>query len=239
MNKQHLFFITTLLFLLAACGGATVPTAPATPLPAATNPPAGGGGISEPPPASSPAATSQPTAPAEEVAVTGDAQTDILAAFNRMIARPYRTETVINAEGSQLTMNNQFYPPDKVHLLTAWDGLTMQTIIIGSQGWVKNDGEAWEDIPEEMVPTLFEIEVRPWLELTNAQIVGQETLNGRGVWVYTYDLDQKGILSHNTLYVEVVNGLPVQQKIEGAAFGVASISYQTIFYGDNITITAP
>lgn len=240
MNKLQLVFIIMFFLLLTACGGATGPTTPATPLPAATNPPPAGGGISEPPPASLPAATSQPTAPAEEeVAVTGDAHTDILAAFNRMIARPYRTETVINAEGSQLFMNNQFLPPDKVQMLTAWDGLSMQTIIIGSQGWVKNDGEAWEDIPEEMVPTLFEIEVRPWLGLTNAQIVGQETLNGRGVWVYTYDLDQKGILSHNTLYVEVVNGLPVQQKIEGSAFGVASSSLQTIFYGDDITITAP
>lgn len=243
-NKvQFLGYITFCLFLVA-CGGAVVPTMAPPATPAATKP-SGSGGIAPAPESTLPpsptqaAATAVPTAPAEEVAVTGDAQTDILAAFNRMIARPYRTETVINSEGSQLTMNNQFSPPDKVHMLTAWDGLSMQTIIIGSQGWVKNEDEAWEDIPEEMVPVLFEIEVRPWLGLTNPQIIGQEELNGRGVWVYTYDLDQKGALSHNTLYVDVTNGLPVQQKIEGSAFGVASSSVQTIFYDDTVVITAP
>lgn len=243
-NKvQFLGYIAFCLFLVA-CGGAVVPTMTPPATPAATQPSGSGEIVPAPEPTLPPSPTQNPspavpTAPAEEVAVTGDAQTDILAAFERMIARPYRTETVMDAENGLLTMNGRYLPPDKINMVTAWDGILMETTIIGSQGWVKDGGEAWEEIPEEMITTLFNLMVRPWAELTNPQIVGQEMLNGRGVWVYTYDLDQKGALSHNTLYVDVTNGLPIQQKIEGLAFGVASSSVQTIIYDETFTITAP
>ena len=191
------------------------------------------------------AATTETIAPTAAIAASsGDAQTDIMAAMQKMIDQPYRSETLVTTADGSITIIGEFALPDSLHVSTQATGFNSEMILIGAEGWQAIDG-VWQTMAPETI-TLVAETVSPsaqleQLQLTilNAQTLGQQQLNGRDVWVYQYENNTEGVTSTAVLYIDAETGLPVQQEVTGNAGGIDSTTVQTITYDDVIAIVPP
>jgi len=267
--KRLLVSLFLLTLLLAACGGSpaaptTAPattmapaaaptsapvatTAPAasaaTPVPAATKAPLAARAI---PPTAAPAATSIPTAAPTP---SGSAKDAIIAAMQATLkAGPYHTKSIITSDNGTITMTGDLIPPDKLHTTMKATDFEMENIIIGDQGWIKQNGK-WAVSPmssKTVLQSAFLALTAEQLDLTisDAKAVGSEAVNGEQARVYTFtsttDLGESGkIISAVKLWVSARSGLPVKQEIAGEAGGVKSTTVQMIEYDPTISVVPP
>ena len=194
-------FLPTLL--LAACGGS--PAAP-TAAPVATTAPAAaptrragpnngpgragchpgpggheGAGCGDAiPPTAVPAATS---APAAAPAPSGSAKEAIIAAMQATLkAGPYRTVSTIVSDSGTIDMTGELIPPDKLHTTMKAADFEMENVIIGDQGWIKQNGK-WAVSPMRVRPccsrpSLPSPAEQLDLTISDAKAVGNEAVNG-------------------------------------------------------------
>jgi hypothetical protein len=248
--KRLLVSLFLLTLLLAACSGspAAPTTAPATtmaPAAAPTSAPVAGTAI---PPTAVPAATDAPTtAPAP----SGSAKDAIIAAMQttlKLKAGPYRTTSIITSDNGTITMTGDLIPPDKLHTTMKAADFEMENIIIGNQGWIKQNGK-WAVSPmssKVVLQSAFLALTAEQLDLTisDAKEVGAEAVKGEPARVYTFisttDLGESGkIISAVKLWVNAKSGLPVKQEIAGEAGGVKSTTVQMIEYDPTISVVPP
>jgi hypothetical protein len=262
--KQLLVSLFLLTVLLAACGGGkavpaaapaptTAPVAAPTVAPvasaAATPVPTAGkavGAATFVPATAVPAATS---APAAAPAPSGSAKEAIIAAMQATLkAGPYHTKSTITSDNGTITMTGDLIPPDKLHTTMKATDFEMENIIIGDQGWIKQNGK-WTESPmsgKVALQSAFLALTAEQLGLTisDAKAVGTESVNGEQARVYTFtsttDLGESGkVISAVKLWVNARSGLPVQQEIAGEAGGVKSNTVQTIEYDPTISVVPP
>ena len=267
--KQLLVSLFLLTLLLAACSGspAAPTTAPATTMapaaaptsvPVATTAPAASAATPAPattkapvvataiPPTVVPAPTS---APAAAPAPSGSAKEAIIAAMQATRkAGPYRTKSIIMSDNGTINMTGELIPPDKLHTTMKATDFEMENVIIGDQGWIKQNGK-WAVSPmssKTVLESAFLALTAEQLDLTisDAKAVGNEAVNGEPARVYTFtsatDLGESGkIVSAVKLWVNARSGLPVKQEIAGEAGGIKSNTVQTIEYDQNISVEPP
>ena len=262
--KRLLVSLFLLTLLLAACGGspaaptaapvattapsvaptATPITAPAaTIVPAAPKAPAVATSV---PAAAAPAATSVPAA---APAPSGSAKEAIIAAMQATLkAGPYRTKSTIVSDSGAVNMTGELIPPDKLHTTMKATDFEMENIIIGDQGWIKQNGK-WAVSPmsgKAALQSAFLALTAEQLDLTisDAKAIGAEAVNGEQARVYTFtsttDLGESGkIVSAVKLWVSARSGLPVKQEIVGETGGIKSNTVQMIEYDQNISVVPP
>jgi hypothetical protein len=260
--KRLLVSLFILTLLLSACGGPAAPTAapaaptvapivttaPAVPVaatavPAATKAPVAATAV---PPTAAPTATSVPAA---APAPSGNAKDAIIAAIQATLkAGPYRTKSTIVSNSGTINMTGEMIPPDKVHTTMKSADFEMENVIIGDQGWIKQNGK-WAVSPmssKTVLKSAFLALTAEQLDLTisDAKALGTEAVNGEQARVYTYtsttDMGESGkAISAVKVWVSVKRGLPVKQEIAGEAGGIKSTTVQMIEYDPTISIVPP
>ena len=218
--------------------------AAATPVPAATKAPVAATAI---PPTAVPAATSVPAA---APAPSGSAKDAIIAAtLATLKAGPYRTKSTIVSDSGTINMTGELIPPDKLHTTMKATDFEMENIIIGDQGWIKQDGK-WAVSPmasKTVLQSAFLALTAEQLDLTisDAKAIGSEAVNGEQARVYTYHLYHRSgralarVISAVKLWVSVKSGLPIKQEIAGEAGGIKSNTVQMIEYDPTISVVPP
>ena len=156
----------------------TAPAASAaTPAPATTKAPVAATAI---PPTAVPAPTS---APAAAPAPSGSAKEAIIAAMQATRkAGPYRTKSTIVSDSGTINMTGELIPPDKLHTTMKATDFEMENVIIGDQGWIKQNGK-WAVSPmssKTVLESAFLALTAEQLDLTisDAKAVGNEAVNG-------------------------------------------------------------
>ncbi len=120
-----------------------------------------------------------------------------------------------------------------------------ETIIISDTMWTRaGDGAAWNKSPggAAMLSMMGEKEIDATTNsITDVKLIGPELLNGVATWVYTFTSDRAdlGVTSQVKMWIGALNGLVLQQQVEGEAGGVKSKTTQTVTYDPSIKIEAP
>jgi len=252
-----LLLLTSLL--LAACGGGSTPAPTSAPETNATTAPAA---TAVPPTAApetnattAPAATATavpptavpPTAaPAAPVLPVGDPKAAVIKSMKAMLsAGPYRSVTIIETTDGKTEVIGDVIPPDRMHVtMNSNDKRLSETIIISNTMWTRAGEGDWNSSPggASVLASLGEKEIDANANsISDVKLVGPELLNGVATWVYTFISDRAdlGVTSQVKLWIGALNGLVLQQQVEGEAGGVKSKTTQTIIYDPTIKIEAP
>lgn len=249
-----LLLLTSLL--LAACGGGSTeaPTSAPTSAPevkpttaAATDAPATAAATSAPAATVAPTTAPPTAAPAAPVLPVGDPKAVVIKAVKaQLTAGPSRTLTLVETSDSKTQLVSEMVPPDRLHITMDSDGKRLsETIIISDTMWTRaGDGAAWNKSPggAAMLSMMGEKEIDATTNsITDVKLIGPELLNGVATWVYTFTSDRAdlGVTSQVKMWIGALNGLVLQQQVEGEAGGVKSKTTQTVTYDPSIKIEAP
>jgi hypothetical protein len=213
-------------------GNTSAPTQPAAQLPAATAVPL------------STATTSPPSPTIAEAQPSGDARQALSDAFSKLAnAYPYRMTENNQTAGVTVNIVRDFAAADKYHI--TWNStpagvFSGETITIGSTSYSKS-GDQWtvsNEGPSEPDDTLDFVKFLSTL-LKDAQAAGSDTLNGAGMYVYGFTLQNQDMTATGKAWIGKADGLPhhVEAQLEVAGqSGQIQLDYE---YGAGITVEAP
>ena len=244
-TKTKIILTYLLLSLtLAACGGDAAPapvsptTAPETAKPAATSAPA-----SE---AAKATVTVAPTVAPAAAQPSGDAKEALLAAMRKQITGgPYRLKTSITTDKDTTEMNGEVVPPNQMHISIGSSDRKTEMIFIGDKGWMSQNGK-WQISPiaggEIMSQVLQNIDELA-SNISNVQYVGEESLDGKPAYAYTYHMelgaDKGSVKSDAKVWIDSALGLVVKSESTGEFAGIKSKTVQIIEYDPSIKIEPP
>ncbi len=141
----------------------------------------------------------------------------ILNAEQAALSHPVRITTVVTGSATPGTFVVEFVPPDRFHLVQQGG---MEVISIKSQGtWLKFGG-TWQRIGFDISTIIGQFDLTNIQSFSKniitgtIQTVGQDTLNGRAMTVYTFTSTVSGIpgnfTSRSKMSVGASDGLPYQ-----------------------------
>ena len=139
-------------------------------------------------------------------------------------------------------------PPDRLRATTTFGDTTSETIIIESTIWTKAAGDTWTKTEggAQAVAALNQLSQDPesqGITISNATLVGPDTVDGEPALVYTYDTaigeGDSRITASSKIWVSVARGLPLKIESAGEAGGIKSTTVQTLEYDTNIVIEPP
>ena len=265
-----LALIILLTLMLAACGqGAT----PATTGNASSAPSAVASTSSSPPtsaavaPSAEPAAPSPTAPPTPAVAATssapapasGSALDAISAAYKASVAaKSYHVESTITSGGTTTIASTfDIMRPDRLHRTTTIHGKTSESIIIDATTYARANGGEWVkstdstgalDILQQIGADSATID-QLTKQITDAKVIGPDTLDGKPMMVYQYALTFKvndaGAESSSITKMWVGNdSLPYKLESDGSTniTGKTTTSHTVNIYSDYNTdfkIVAP
>ena len=248
-----LLLLTSLL--LAACGSGSTAAPTSTPDRAAPTSapevkPTTAAATDAPPPTATsvPAPTAVPptAAPAAPVLPVGDPKAAVIKAMKaQFTAGPSRSVTHIESSDGITTLTAEMVPPDRLHIMMdSGDKRLSETIIISDTMYSRSANGAWNTNSggAALLSMMTEKEIDATANsITDVKLVGPDLLNGTPTWVYTFTSDRAdlGVTSRVKLWIGALNGLALQQEVEGEAGGVKSKTTQTVTYDPTIKIEPP
>ena len=139
---------------------------------------------------------------AEEAKV--DPKGDVIEACQKLIALK-ELSAIVDGEGKlAIRKDVKFVAPDRYHIkFDDATGAHVEMISIGSETYIK-DGDAWNKFPGKDSPTStfrYSFTDEAMKSVSDAKFEGEETINGKAAFVYTYKL------------VTVVGNFPTTQKL--------------------------
>ena len=178
---------------------------------------------------------SEATKTAENAPVSGDhAPSSNARADVEKLAERFMTVTsfraTMNSEGdAPMHTELEFVSPDRYRIKT---GNLMEMIIIGKSTYMKV-GDRWQKMPGQLDSTIsdmrstFNKEGMKWI--SDVEYTGDETVNGKAAYVYTYHAKGPDKIGENEskLWVGKADGLPI--KVE-AVYRSGSMRSMTVEY---------
>lgn len=252
--------------LLTACSTAGRSTAPAVNIPASgptwatstasalqtaaaaansvTHAPSGSAATAAPAQTTATAAGSAATPQNGATAVpTSTPKQVVINAINKIRqAGPYRTQSTTTTDGKTTQTTVEVVLPDRYHIVMP----NQEMLIVGNKSYQKQNGK-WVAFPID-IGSIIAGAVGPLTQtaeqdISNVQLVGQDTVNGAPATVYQYQeiINSGGssINSTSKIWIDNASGLPVKQEITGSFGGIESTTVQTIQYDPTIQIEAP
>ena len=237
-SKLLLVSLIAIALLLAACGGSPAPAQNQAPSAATSAPAANTQAASVPPsapiptvaaPTMAPTATTAPTAaptsaPTSAAAAApanpGDFLVNSQKAFMSHKVRVTMNQTS-SADNQTRTSVVEFQPPDAIHLVNT-DG-TEFLVIRGKGTWGK-EGGTWTKFPIDMSSVAFSMfdpkkiqDLEKAVTSTPPVFVGPDIIDGRPMFVYTYQstvtgLTNLNLTSKNKIWIGATDDLPYKME---------------------------
>ena len=197
-------------------------------------------------------ATLEPTEePPTAMPITaGDAKEVVLAAMRAQLASDgYVNHTVLTTNQTDVTeIKGEIIPPDKVHLTLsqqAGEGMEMEMIVIGEEGWMKSGETDWMATPGMggMISQFIQNPEQLLEMVSDVTFVGEETLDGEAVVIYSYvqkmgeGESEVGGTAH--LWISQESGLPLKLSSESEGMGSITVIEANYEYRSDLSITPP
>ena len=230
---NHAKRLLAALFILAVVM-ATGCNAPANRNSAATNSSAGN--------ASSPASGSaSSTGSAGDAAAAMDGLTKSINA--QLNAKAFRARLDSTFDGQEMARTIEYVAPDRFRMAGEAD----ETIIIGSNAWIRQNSGAWQKLPIDASQMIASVrdpkmidEIRKSAEV---KLIGPDTLDGKPMTVYQYTLRNAmgmDMTSHAKAWISAADNLPRRMETETEIKGKTSKATITYFdYNADIKIDPP
>jgi hypothetical protein len=150
-----------------------------------------------------------------------------------------------NIVSNQVTVKGtlEYFAPNRYHLTTS----TIDAIAIGSKSYMNQNGK-WIETPLDVagfISSLMNSALPQLVEnnITNAKLIGSDTLNGKTMTVYQFDntftQDNINITTNTKLWVGTADGLPYQELIQGDINGVQTTTTNLMAYDPSVQIEDP
>ncbi len=217
------------------------------------------------------AATTPPTAPITGATPTagvkptnppalvgGSAMDAITAAYQASAAaKSYRAQSTVTGENSSIMNSYEIVKPDRLHVTTNIKGRTSERIYIGPNTYARANAGEWikstDPADANQLMKQFGADAAAIAEstknMTEAKVVGPETLNGKPMTVYQYNLlfkvNDAGANSTSITKLWVgADKLPYKLESDGSTniTGAPTTSHTVTLYSDynaDIKIDAP
>ena len=158
------------------------------------------------------------------------------------VAKSFRSTSVTEEGGVKSTVQNDTIWPDRFHIRNG----AQEFVFVPGASYMKQ-GSTWTQLPvdmSEMVKSLSPDAMQQSLaNLSNAKLLGEETIKGRTAIVVEYDtharvmrIDTK---SHVKSWIDAKTKLPIQQQAEGTAMGKRSKAFTLYDFVASLKIEAP
>ena len=157
-------------------------------------------------------------------------------------AKSFRSISATEEGGTKVTVQNDTIWPDRFHTRNG----AQEFIFIPGASYMKQGG-TWNQLPvdmSEMVRSLSPDAMQQSLaNLSNAKLIGEETIKGRTAIVVEYDTHARvmGIdtKSHVKAWIDAKTKLPIQQHSDGTALGRRSKAFTIYDFKTDLRIVAP
>jgi hypothetical protein len=260
---QSLTVVLLTTSLTACRGAAATPTADAKPGPAAPALVATAAAPTVAPQPTAPSPTEalaatplpEPTSAPAPAPIAGDANAIIAQALrNQLTSGPFRAKTTITSkvggvDSPTVNGSSEFVPPNRLRITINNEGTSIEQLHIDGKSWFKAGGK-WQPSKTPtgaangvITPAFVESMVAT---ITEAKLLGPETLDGRAVLAlsYTADLSKMAgggldVKQQVNIWVGADDNRLYKQEIVSADGGSQSVTTQVIEYDPSITIEAP
>jgi hypothetical protein len=228
-HSNRLLAASIILAVIMATGC----NAPANRNSAATNSSAGN--------ANSPASGSVGNASATTDAQALDGLTNSINA--QLNARSFRARLDSTFDNQEMARTIEYVAPDRFRMAGEAD----ETIIIGSNAWIRQNGGAWQKLPIDASQMIASVrdpkmidEIRKNAEV---KLIGPDTLDGKPMMVYQYTIRNAmgtDMTSHAKAWISADDSLPRRMETETEVKGKTSKATITYFdYNADIKIDPP
>ena len=221
-NRWPVFLLTLVLAMAAGCNGpATNHSAGNTNSPASTN--------------------AAPPASAGDAAATMDALTKAINA--QLNAKSFRARLDSTLNGEEVARTIEYVAPDRFRMASETD----ETVIIGSNAWVRQNNGAWQKLPIDASQMIASVRDPKMIEQirqsAEVKLVGPDTLDARPMTVYQYTIRNAmgtDLTSHAKAWISTADNLPRRIETETEIKGKTSKATITYFdYNADIKIEPP
>jgi hypothetical protein len=181
------------------------------------------------------------TGTADDAAATMDALTKSIDA--QLNARSFRARLDSTFDNQETARTIEYVAPDRFRMAGEAD----ETIIIGSNAWVRQNNGAWQKLPidaSQMIASVRDPKIIDQLRKSaEVKLIGPDTLDGKPMTVYQYTLRNvmgTDMTSHAKAWISVADSLPRRMETETEIKGKTSKATITYFdYNADIRIDPP
>jgi hypothetical protein len=181
------------------------------------------------------------TGTADDAAATMDALTKSIDA--QLNARSFRARLDSTFDNQETARTIEYVAPDRFRMASEAD----ETIIIGSNAWVRQNNGAWQKLPidaSQMIASVRDPKIIDQLRKSaEVKLIGPDTLDGKPMTVYQYTLRNvmgTDMTSHAKAWISVADSLPRRMETETEIKGKTSKATITYFdYNADIKIEPP
>ena len=183
----------------------------------------------------------------DSTAPSSDAKADVVRTSKKFLSQSQFSATMDGEGKMPMHIEMSYQAPDRFHMVSTQSerGIQMETIIIGRDMYMKQ-GQRWQKLPGALgstVPQIRELFDEKGLEtLTGVTYVGEDTVDGRDAYVYTYRNEKgQGMAPYpftSKIWVRSGDGLPAKIEVdyEGGDLKRMSIVYD---YEKAVSIEPP
>jgi hypothetical protein len=155
---------------------------------------------------------------------------------------PYRMTSTVTP-GPDAEMISEIVPPGRYRTIMTMDGTSIETIVIGEQGWTKA-GDVWTPISDtlaaQMITGFSAGAADADRSIEDAQCLGIQTIDGAEYAVFSFAAEAAGAGGVTTIYADPVTLRAA--RFEGRVESPNGVLYEnttTFTYDPAITIEAP
>jgi outer membrane lipoprotein-sorting protein len=178
---------------------------------------------------------------------TSDPKADVVRTSKKFISQSQFSATMDGEGKMPMHIELSYQSPDRFHMISTQPerGIQMETIIIGRDMYMKH-GDKWQKLPGALGKTVPQIreffDEKGLASLTNVTYVGEERVDGRDAYMYSYRNEAgQGLSPHpftSKIWVRADDGLPAKIEVtyESGDLKTMSINYD---YDKTVNIEPP
>lgn len=176
--------------------------------------------------------------------VAGPAQADCLEDIKTILASsltsgPYAME--LTSEASGLVINAEIVPPGSMHSKTVTADATSEVTVLDGRAWM-NMGAGWTELPDTTADAMmagFRAADAMLDSVTGETCLGTQTIDGRDLLAFSYDITMATVLTKSTMYVDPATRLPVILETQSEVGGKSTDTRAVYRYDPTIKVVAP
>jgi hypothetical protein len=158
-------------------------------------------------------------------------------------AKSFRARLDSTFDNQEMARTIEYVAPDRFRMAGEAD----ETIIIGSNAWMRQNGGAWQKLPIDASQMIAAVRDPKMIDVirksAEVKLIGPDTLDGKPMTVYEYTLRNAmgtDMTSHAKAWISAADSLPHRMETETEIKGKTSKATITYFdYNADIRIDPP
>jgi hypothetical protein len=180
---------------------------------------------------------------AATLVLVGPAHADCLGDIKDVVSRsmtsgPYS----MSVDTADMKMTSNVVPPASFHSTMEMEGMSQEMIIVDGKAWSNMAGQGWTAMPGAVAAQVTSTVLNAVAmadQITAPECLGMQSVDGRDLLAFKYDMSMMGVDSANTLYVDPGTKLPAIMQTTATIGGQTTETKASYRYDPAITISPP